>query len=101
MNKALKSINREKVKAIGLKKTEIKVKINKSFLQNKYNTNLLRFFINQKHNSDAYKYNISKQKKVCFLTGRQRGVNKVFNLSRHKVKQYGLINRLQNIKVLA
>lgn len=100
MNKAIRSINKEKIKAIGLKKSEIKTRINKSILQNKNNTNLLRFYVNQKQNTNMYKYNISKQKKICFLTGRQRGVNKAFNLSRHKIKQYGLVNRLQNIKIL-
>lgn len=101
MNKAIKSINSEKIKARGLKKIEIKTRINKSILQNKNNTHLVRFLISQKQGTNVYKYSISKQKKICFLTGRQRGVSRFLNFSRHKIKQCGLINRLQNIKLLA
>jgi ribosomal protein S14 len=42
---------------------------------------------------------VSKQKSICLITGRSKGVYKLSNLSRHTMKKLFTRNNLQNIQI--
>ena len=80
-------------------KRELKLAILKSIQQNLSIDPIVR--ISAQHQLQKFKRRgaISKQNKVCMLTGKRRGINPYFFLSRHMLKRLGTLNELQNIKV--
>ena len=81
------------------RKIEVKKKILKSIIQNKNNNiNKRLFFVKLLHNTIKYG-TIAKQHELCINTGRSGGIVKLLSLSRHSIKNYGLHNKLQNIRV--
>lgn len=99
MKQYKKNIVKEFTKRKWVLRSEFKVKILKSIVQNLTLPNIKRI--------DA-QYSIQKLKKIkkkgqlnkaCMLTGKKRGVSTTFFLSRHMVKKFGNWNDLNQIKV--
>lgn len=76
-------------------KYEFKNIILKSIIQNKNLNYKIRIyaFLNLK------KTTIQKNKKVCLISGRHRGVNTKLNISRHNINYFAKLGILQNFKI--
>ncbi len=77
-------------------KTELNLKILKSFIKNKNQQIKKKFFFK---NFFFQKLNISynKQQNRCLFTGRIRGFQKIICGSRHMLKYYSIRGKLQNL----
>ena len=99
MNKNIKNIMKEKIKAISLFKKNIVIKIIKSVSQNNNINNNIKIYTNflkvknLKRNTAS-----SKKHKICLYTGKRSGILKGFNFSRYKVKNLILENKFTNLK---
>lgn len=76
-------------------KYEYKNTILKSIIQNKNLYYGIRIYaiLNLK------KVTIQKNKKICLISGRHRGVNTNLNISRHNVNFFAKLGILQNFKI--
>lgn len=100
MNKNIKNIINNKILLLRILKKNININILKSIKQNNninsnintYSTMLLQ------HINVKKKIFKSKQHKVCMFTGKHGGVIKQFDLSRYKVKDLLIANKLTNVK---
>ena len=96
----ISNINKDKLKRKEYIKKEIKRIVLLSIIQN---LNLkpikralaLRRFSQLKRNTSISRQNNN----ICLKTGRNKGVLRLTNLSRHYMKQLSLIGNLQNIKI--
>jgi len=80
-------------------KNELKRAVIKSIQQN-LETNPITRISTQYQLQKIHRHGfITKHNKICMLTGKRRGINPFFFLSRHMVKRLGTVNELQNIKV--
>ena len=99
MNKNIKNIVKEKIKKTKLIKTEILIKINKSILQNNNVKNNIKLYstlqLIKKNKKHEY---LSRQHKICLITGKRGGSLKLFNFSRYIIKKLILENKLTNLK---
>lgn len=86
-----KIINNKKKKNIILKSI-----IQNSCLKLKYNYAAKIFLTSLNKN-----LRFNRTKNICLLSGKQRGVWKKFNLSRHKIKYLTTINKLPKVKLLS
>lgn len=97
MKQYLKDVVKYKYMKKLMEKKEKKIKILKSIVQNKKVKNILRAYLKTKI-IFYYKHTYpNKHKKICFLTGRKRGVVKFLNLSRHTTKKLNILGRINNI----
>ena len=99
MTKNVQNIIKEKIKKINLLKTETLFNIKKSIIQNNNIKNQIKLYAilqtikkNKKHTF------MSKQHKICILTGSRSSILKSFNYSRYRVKNLIIENKLTNIK---
>jgi len=76
-------------------KYEYKNIILKSIIHNKNIDNKTRLFANL----NIKKPNLKKNKKICLISGRHRGVYNTLNLSRHNINYFAKIGVLQNFKI--
>lgn len=98
-NKIL-NIEKDKIKRRYYLKNEIKKIILKSIIQNLNLKPKIRALALRKIASLKRCSYISKQNNnICLKTGRNKGVLKLTNLSRHYMKQISLTGNLQNIKI--
>lgn len=76
-------------------KYEYKNTILKSIIQNKNLKHKVRIYaiLNLK------KVTTQKNKKICLISGRHRGVNTNLNLSRHNINFFAKLGILQNFKI--
>lgn len=99
MNKNINNILKEKIKTINLKKKELFWKLLKSISHNNNITvnikNYSRFNMIKiiKHKSTN-----SKKNKICLYTGKRKSIIKNFDLSRYKIKNLIIANKLTNFK---
>jgi len=94
------NIEKDKIKRKNFLKNEIKKIILKSIIQNLNIKPIKRALALKKLsyiNSKAY---LSRQNNnICLKTGRNKGVLRLTNLSRHIMKQLSFSGNLQNIKI--
>jgi len=89
------NIIKDKLKRKKRVKIDIKYKLLKSIIQNKNIKPTVRMYA-------MYKYNIKNTKNnMCLITGRFGGVYKFCNMSRHMIKKFSSLNKLQNIKIIS
>jgi len=88
-------ILKDKVKRKNNIKNDIKYKLLKSIIQNKKVEPLVRINASIKLNKKRRINN------MCLITGRFGGVFKFCNLSRHMIKKFGNLNKLQNVKIVS
>ena len=81
-------------------KNEIKKIILKSIIQNKNIKPLIRSNAFYKLSQLKYNYLISKQNNVCLYSGKIKSIFKKYNMSRHFIKKFGVLNTLQNVKII-
>ena len=99
MNKNTQNIIKEKIKKTNLLKTELLYKIKKSILQNNnIKTQIKLYAILQTVKKNKKNLFLSKQHKICILTGKRSSLVNGFNYSRYKIKNLILENKLTNIK---
>jgi ribosomal protein S14 len=99
MNKNIQNIVKEKIKKTNLLKTEIIYKIKKSVIQNNnIKTYLKLYSILQTIKKNKKQTFLSKQHKICIITGKRSCVVNGFNYSRYKFKNLILENKLTNLK---
>jgi ribosomal protein S14 len=99
MNKNIQNIIKEKIKKTNLLKTEIFLKIKKSIIQNNNIKTQLKLYTILQTVKKNKKYTfLSKQHKICIITGKRGGLVNGFNYSRYKFKNFILENKLTNIK---
>ena len=99
MNRNIKNIIKEKIKKTNLLKTEIIYKIKKSIIQNNNIKTQLKLYTILQTIKKNKKYNfLSKQHKICILTGKRSCLVGGFNYSRYKIKNFILDNKLTNLK---
>jgi ribosomal protein S14 len=92
-------ISKDKIKRKFFLKNEIKKLILKSIFKN-HQTNELNRIDALKHMTFfSNKSRISKQNNMCLLSGRNGGVFKNWQISRHNIKQLGKFNMLHNTKI--
>lgn len=101
MIKITNNIRTEQIKRIKFIKSEIKRKILKSTYHNNNHKNNYRLYSCIRERNFKIKLKISRQHKVCLWNGRNRGVFKHFNASRHTIKKLGIEGRLQNLKTMS
>ena len=91
------------------KQNIIKHKIkNQITIKHELNNLILKSII---HNSNLYRKNtvlallqlkkkyVKKNKKICFITGQNRGINPHLGLSRHNLNYFTKLGILQNFKI--
>jgi len=76
-------------------KNEYKNIILKSLIHNRTINNKIKLLIN----FYLKKQYLKKNKKICLLSGRHRGVYSNLNLSRHNINYFSKLGILQNFKV--
>ena len=76
-------------------KYEFKNLMLKSIIHNKNINYKIRIysFLNLKKNT------LQKNKKICLISGRHRGVNNNLNMSRHNLNYFSKLGILQNFKI--
>ena len=79
-------------------KYELKKLILKSIIQNKSSHPLIRYHAKFKLNLITLRSNICKQNNTCIVTGRNGGVFKFLNISRHAIKQLNNNGLISNVK---
>lgn len=99
MNKNTYNIIKEKIKKNNLLRTEITSKIKKSIIQNNNIKSQIKIYsIFQTVKKNLKKTHLSKQHKICILTGKRSCVVHNFSFSRYKIKNFILENKLTNTK---
>lgn len=97
MKQNIKNIIKKKYTIKKNSKKILKKKILKSIIQNNSLIIIKKNFFKKLFLKNFFwKYN---KKKICNLTGRNKGVLKTFNISRHCLKQFNTLSFLQNIKI--
>ena len=99
MKRNKKNINRDLVNRKYFIKYELKKLILRSIIQNKNIKPIIRSYAMFKKTMLPNKNSISKQKNVCLLRGRNKGVWKFSQLSRHATLKLATNGFLQNTKV--
>ena len=92
-----KNILKENIKKILILKNNYNNIIKKSIFQNRILNNKTRicaFLLINKQ-----KTNSIKLINTCLLTGRKKGINKFFHLSRHQINIISKTSNLQNFKI--
>lgn len=79
-------------------KTELKTLLLKSIIHNREVVPLTRIYCIYKLNQLNYKNQISRQKSVCQLLSKHRGVYKTFTFKRHAIKKLNLFGKIPNLK---
>jgi len=98
-NKIL-NINKDKIKRKEYLKKEIKKIVLTSIVRNLNLKPIQRSLAWKKLSQFKRIAYISRQNNnICLKTGRNKGVLRVTNLSRHYMKQLSLVGNLQNIKI--
>lgn len=94
------NINKDKIKRKEFLKKEIKKIVLISIIQN-LNLKPVKRALALRRLSQLKRFSsISRQNNnICLKTGRNKGVLKLTNLSRHYMKQLSLTGNLQNIKI--
>ena len=99
MVKNIYNIIKEKIKKTELIKTEIMYRIKKSIVQNNnIKTQIKLYSILQTIKKNKKKTYLSRQHKICLLTGKRSCVLHNFSFSRYKIKKLITENKLTNIK---
>lgn len=99
MNSNIKNILKEKVKREKAYKKNVLWNVLKSISQNNNIKNNIKIYTNFILDKKGEKgSNMSRQHKVCLLTGKRSSVLKGFSFSRYTVKKLILSNRLTNFK---
>lgn len=94
------NINKDKIKRKEYLKKEIKKIVLMSIIQNLNIKPIKRALAWRKISQFKREAFISKQNNnICLKTGRNKGVLRLTNLSRHYMKQLSLVGGLQNIKI--
>lgn len=95
LNKKHQQILKSNIKNNIILKYEYKNIILKSIIHNKNINYKIRLFsaLNIKKNT------IKKNKKICLISGRHRGVNTNLNISRHNINYFSKLGILQNFKI--
>lgn len=95
LKKKQQQILKSNLKSNLILKYEFKNTILKSIIQNKNLNYKIRIYaiLNLK------KATIQKNKKICLISGRHRGINTNLNLSRHNVNFFAKLGILQNFKI--
>lgn len=99
MKRNFKNITKDLIKRKRFIKNEFKKIILKSIIQNKSTKPITRSFATFKLLSFTRKVKISRQKNVCLLRGRNKGVYKLTQLCRHMTVKWGVVGNLQNLKI--
>ena len=81
-------------------KTFFKKLIIKSIIQSKDINAISRAYAQYKQSLlfKNKKYNISSIKNVCFQSGKYKSTTKKLQISRYTLKQFCLLNKIQNVK---
>lgn len=102
MKNKILNINKDLVKRKKFLKNEIKKIILKSVIQNLNTKPSTRALALKKLSFFKLESSISKQNNnICLKSGRNKGVIRLTELSRHQIKKYGTLGCLQNIKIQA
>jgi len=80
-------------------KKELKKKILKSIIQNNNVQQVYKIFAQFKLELLNKNNKFNRNKKICLLLGRKAGINKKLNLSRHQIKQFNILGKIQNLKI--
>ena len=100
MKNKILNINKDKIKRKEYLKNEIKKIVLISIIQNLNLKPVKRALALKKISHFKRNTFISRQNNnICLKTGRNKGVLKLTNLSRHYMKQLSLHGNLQNIKI--
>lgn len=99
MKNNILSIYKEIFKKKKFIKNEIKKIILKSITQNKNVKPIYRASALYKLSKMDRKTTISKHRNVCLKTGRNKGIYKLTNFSRHYMRKLFCKNILQNLKI--
>ena len=94
MKAYIKRVLKEKVKRSNLKKQELKTKILKKFIQDNKLAKTSKYYISSTLFLQKRKASHGRQKLVCFLSGRRRGVWRFIGLSRHAINKLNLEARI-------
>ncbi len=95
LNKAKQQILKHNLKNNIILKYEYKNIILKSIIQNRNINNKYRLISKYYLKKNYFK----KNKKICFLSGKHRGINNNLNLSRHNLNYLCKLGILQNFKI--
>lgn len=93
------NISKDKIKRKNFLKNELKKLILKSILKNHQTKEMDRLDAFKHFCFFSKKSSLSKQNNLCLLSGRNGGVFKNWQISRHNIKQFGKFNLLQNVKI--
>ena len=95
LNKTKQQILKNNLKNNIILKYEYKNIILKSIIQNRNLDNKYRL-ISKYYLKKNY---TSKNKKICLLSGKHKGVYNKFNLTRHNLNYFSKLGKLQNFKI--
>lgn len=99
MKRNKKNISKDLLKRNNFIKNELKKHILKSIVQNKQTKPIIRSYAYLKLINCGKKSSISNQINVCLFRGRNKGVWKFTQLSRHALNKQAMFGFLQNTKV--
>lgn len=100
MKNKIRNINKDLIKRKMFLRVEIKKMILKSIFQNSNVKPIIRAKILRKLGLFRKNESISRQNNnICLLTGRNKGVLRLNNLSRHMIKKLSTTGDVQNFKI--
>lgn len=100
MKNKIRNLNRDLIKRKNYLKNEIKKIILKSIIQNlNIKPNIRALAIKKLTDFRKISYISKQNNNICLLTGRNKGVLKLTQFSRHNMKKLSLKGSLQNIKI--
>ena len=99
MKRGKKNVTKDLINRKIFIKNELKRVILKSIIQNKNVKPIVRSYAYFKLVHFSRKYSISNQINVCLIRGRNKGVWKFAQMSRHAINKLAINGFLQNIKI--
>ncbi len=93
------NISKDKLKRKTFLKNELKKLILKSIIKNQQTSEIKRLDAFKHFTFFNKKNSISRQNNLCLMSGRNGGVFKNWQVSRHNIKQFAKFNLLQNVKM--
>lgn len=99
MIKRLEKLTTEMARRKFFHSLEIKNSLLKSLINTKNNPCMNKLVYAKKKRRNSIQTGICKQRNLCLITGRAKGVIKLLGFSRQTLKRYALKNKVQNFRV--